>query len=202
MLRLLNMANSAALDMPQKISSIREAIFMFGRVQLSRLVQIMLLAQQSGTAVTSDPILQTAMVRGRLMEGLADALGWSTLRDQAFMVGILSLVDTLFHRPMTEVLSLYNLEDSVSNALLHRSGKLGVLLQLTTASENADGEAMLQKFPRLDFDQFDRIQIEAVKWANNICPPASETRQGGAPPPGSGGPGTKSFLCVYGNEII
>jgi hypothetical protein len=30
---------------------------MLGRMQLSRLVQIMLFAQQSGTAVTPDPVL-------------------------------------------------------------------------------------------------------------------------------------------------
>jgi c-di-GMP-related signal transduction protein len=170
-LRLLMMANSAAVGMTRKVSSLREAIFMLGRVQLSRLVQIMLFAQQSGTAVTSDPVLQTAVVRGRLMEGLAGALGWSALRDRAFMVGMLSLVDTLFHQPLTEVLDLLNLEESLQNALLHRSGNLGILLQLVEASENADGEAamtLLQHFPGVDFDQFNRVQVEALKWANNI----------------------------------
>jgi EAL and modified HD-GYP domain-containing signal transduction protein len=76
-LRLLRMANSAAFVMTRKVSSLRDAIFLLGRVQLSRLVQIMLFTQNSGTAVTSDPVLQTAVVRGRLMEGLAGALGWS-----------------------------------------------------------------------------------------------------------------------------
>ena len=169
-LRLLRMANSAAIGMTRKISSLREAIFMLGRLQLSRLVQIMMFAQ-SGAAMTSDPVLQTAVVRGRLMEGLAGALCWSTLRDQAFMVGMLSMVDTLFQQPLSEVLDLFNLDESLQNALLHRSGKLGILLQLVVASENADGEAamvLLQNFPGLDFDQFNRTQVEALKWANNI----------------------------------
>jgi c-di-GMP-related signal transduction protein len=170
-LRLLKMANSAAFGAVRTISSLRQAIVMLGRVRLNRLVQVMLFSQQNGTAATSDPLLQTAVVRGRLMEGLAGALGWAKLRDRAFMVGMLSLVDTLFHQPMTEVLGLLNLEDSVRDALLHRSGELGSLLALVTASENAEGGAamaLLQDFPQLDFEQFNRAQIEALKWANSI----------------------------------
>ena len=170
-LRLLKMSNSAAFGTVRKVSSLRQAILMLGRVRLNCLVQVMLFAQQNGTTMTSDPLLQTAVVRGRLMEGLAGALGWSTLRDRAFMVGMLSLIDTLFHQPMTEVLDLFNLEESLQNALLHRTGELGTLLQLVTASENADGEAamaLLQDFPQLNFDQFNRAQVEALKWANDI----------------------------------
>jgi c-di-GMP-related signal transduction protein len=170
-LRLLKMSNSAAFGTVRKVSSLRQAILMLGRVRLNCLVQVMLFAQQNGTTMTSDPLLQTAVVRGRLMEGLAGALGWSTLRDRAFMVGMLSLIDTLFHQPMTEVLGLFNLEESLQNALLHRTGELGTLLHLVTASENADGEAamaLLEHFPQLDFDQFNRAQVEALKWANNI----------------------------------
>ena len=170
-LRLLKMSNSAAFGGLRKVSSLREAILMLGRVQLNHLVQVMLFAQQSGTPMTSDPLLQTAVIRGRLMEGLAGALGWAALRDRAFMVGMLSLIDTLFHQPMTEVLDLFNLEESLQDALLHRIGDLGTLLQLVTASENADGEvamALLKHFPQLDFNLFNRAQVEALKWANNI----------------------------------
>ena len=140
-LRLLKMVNAAAFGMTKKISTLREAIFMLGRVKLSRLVQIMLFAQQSGAAMTSDPLLQTAIVRARLMEGLADALGWTKLRDRAFMVGMLSLIDIVFQQPMADLLALINLEESLQHAIMHRSGPLGTLLQLVTASEIEDGAA-------------------------------------------------------------
>ncbi|HEY1856763.1 EAL and HDOD domain-containing protein [Acidocella sp.] len=170
-LNLLKMVNAAAFGMAKKISTLREAIFMLGRVRLSRLVQIMLFAQQSGAAVTSDPLLQTAIVRGRLMEGLADALGWTKLRDRAFMVGMLSLVDAVFQQPMPDLLALINLEESLQNAIMHRSGQLGTLLQLVMASESADGAAtlaLLPHFPGLNADEFNRLQVEALQWANTM----------------------------------
>ncbi len=170
-LRLLKMVNAAAFGATKKIATLREAIFMLGRLKLGRLVQIMLFAQQSGAAMTSDPTLQTAMVRARLMEGLADALGWTKLRDRAFMVGMLSLIDIVFQQPMTDLLALINLEESLQQAIMQRSGPLGSLLQLVTASEIEDGAhipALLPQFPQLQADEFNRLQVEALNWANHI----------------------------------
>jgi c-di-GMP-related signal transduction protein len=171
-LRLLKMVNSAAFGMTKKkVSTLREVIFMLGRVQMGRLVQIMLFAQQSDVAMTSDPVLQTAIVRARLMEGLAGALGLTALRDRAFMVGMLSLIDVVFQQPIADLLALINLEDSLQNAIIHRRGPLGRLLQLVMASESTDGTeipALLPQFPQLHADQFNQLQVEALNWANHI----------------------------------
>jgi EAL and modified HD-GYP domain-containing signal transduction protein len=170
-LRLLKMVNAAAFGMKKKISTLREAILMIGRTQLSRLVQIMLFAQQSGLAMTSDPVLHTAIVRARLMEGLADAVGWPDLRDRAFMVGMLSLIDVVFQQPMADLLALINVEENLQSAIMHRSGPLGCLLQLVMAGEMEDGAeltGLLPQFPQLQADQFNQLQVEALNWANRI----------------------------------
>jgi c-di-GMP-related signal transduction protein len=171
-LRLLKMVNSAAFGMTKKkVSTLREVIFMLGRVQMGRLVQIMLFAQQSDVAMTADPVLQTAIVRARLMEGLAGALGLSALRDRGFMVGMLSLIDVVFQQPMADLLALINLEDSLQTAIMHRRGPLGSLLQLVMASESTDGMeilALLPQFPQLHADQFNQLQVEALNWANHM----------------------------------
>lgn len=170
-LRLLKMVNAAAFGMKKKISTLREAILMIGRTQLSRLVQIMLFAQQSGLAMTSDPVLHTAIVRARLMEGLADAVGWPDLRDRAFMVGMLSLIDVVFQQPMADLLALINVEETLQNAIMHRSGPLGCLLQLVMTRETEDGTkltGLLPQFPQLQADQFNQLQVEALNWANRV----------------------------------
>jgi c-di-GMP phosphodiesterase len=170
-LRLLKTVNAAAFGMKKKVATLREAIFMLGRLRLSRLVQIMLFAQQSGLPVAADPVLQTAIVRARLMEGLADALGWTALRDRAFMVGMLSLIDIVFQQPMADLLALINLEESLQTAIMARSGPLGRLLQLVMASETADGAqlpSLLPQLPQLQADQFNQLQVEALDWANHI----------------------------------
>jgi c-di-GMP-related signal transduction protein len=170
-LRLLRTVNAVAFGLSRKITSIRNAIFMLGRVQLNRLVQIMIFAQQSAAGETADPLLQTAAIRGRLMEGLATALGWEMLKDRAFIVGMLSLVDVLFQQPLVEIIQHLNLDHITQDALLERTGDLGTLLQLIQAIEQDDRDIILLLTEQLglaDNDQLNRLHVEALRWANSL----------------------------------
>jgi EAL and modified HD-GYP domain-containing signal transduction protein len=169
--RLLRMANSVAYQQINKIYSLRNAILVLGRIQISRVVQIMLFAQHSAVDLNTDPLVQTAAVRGRLMEGMADSLGLSKVRDRAFMVGILSLADSLFSQSMTDILGILNLEETLYDAIIRRDGHLGALLNLIEASEKADGRMFRSVAHNLglkDIDLFNRWQIEAMRWASSL----------------------------------
>jgi EAL and modified HD-GYP domain-containing signal transduction protein len=154
-----------------KIYSLRNAILVLGRVQIGRVVQIMLFAQHSAVDLNTDPLVQTAAVRGRLMEGMADSLGLARVRDRAFMVGILSLADSLFSQSMSDILGILNLEETLHDAIIRRDGHLGALLNLVEASEKADGRvfrSVAQSLGLTDIDLFNRRQIEAMRWASNL----------------------------------
>jgi EAL and modified HD-GYP domain-containing signal transduction protein len=169
--RLLKLSNLSASRNSPKISSIRSAIKVLGRRQIHRFLQIMLFAQQSGTTAASDPLVQTALSRGCLMEGLANARGWSAIKDRAFLVGMLSVVDALFGQPLAEIVCLLNLDDSLQNALLRREGQLGTLLRLAEASERADSQMAITLMKQLnlsDLRQLNRMQVESFKWAANF----------------------------------
>ena len=169
--RLLKLSNLSASPNSPKISSIRSAIKVLGRTRIHRFLQIMLFAQQSGTNAASDPLVQTALSRGCLMEGLANARGWSAIKDRAFLVGMLSVVDALFGQPLAEIVSLLNLDENLKNALLRREGQLGTLLRLAEASERADSQntiTMMNNLNLSDLRQLNRMQVESFKWAANF----------------------------------
>jgi EAL and modified HD-GYP domain-containing signal transduction protein len=169
--RLLRVANSVAMHRPNKIYSLRNAILVLGQIQISRVVQLMLFAQQWDADLDTDPLVQTAAVRGRLMEEIADSLGLAKVRDRAFMVGILSLADSLFSQPLIEIVEILNLEEPLHDALLHRRGHLGALLKLVEASENADSRTFISVARELglsDVSEFNRWQVEALRWAGSL----------------------------------
>ena len=169
--RLLRMANSVAMQRLYKIYSLRNAILVLGQIQISRIVQLMLFAQQWDVDLNTDPLVQTAAVRGRLMEEIADSLGLSKVRDRAFMVGILSLADSLFNQSLIDILEILNLDDSLHDALLHRRGHLGALLNLVEASENADNRTFISVARELgltDMNDFNRWQVDALRWAGSL----------------------------------
>ena len=82
------------------------------------------------------------------------------------MTGILSLLDVLFEVPMSEIVESLHLSDDVTNALLSRQGRMGMLLTLTEKVETTDFDAVI---PLLDqcnitMDQLLSAQVESFGW--------------------------------------
>ncbi len=180
-LNLLRLTNSAAAGMPTKITSLRHAITLLGRRQLLRWLQLLLYSGAATTAGAVNPLLQLAATRGRLMELLVDRTpsvkeGGRDLIDQAFMVGILSLMPTLIGNSMNEILAQLPLARPVLDALGNRLGVLGDLLSLIESLENEDSEkaaAVLTRLPEIDTTYANSCLTRALAWANNLAREAS-----------------------------
>jgi EAL and modified HD-GYP domain-containing signal transduction protein len=141
--KLLVLVNSVAFGTHQGIRSVRQAITMLGRSQMRRWLQLALFATDDRRGL-DDPLVDLAAVRATFMERLAPlhpSLARSAdVREQAFMIGILSLLDQVFAIPMAELVTRLHLSDDVGAALSTHAGPLGSLLQVTERFENLDVE--------------------------------------------------------------
>ena len=132
---LLRMVNSAAnAAAPKTINSIKRAIMILGRKQLQRWIQILLYAAKQKSGGASDALMQTAAVRGKLLEFIAtaDRPHDKNHQDRAFMVGVLSLLDTLLGVAMCELV------ETLSICLLYTSihpAAVKIYLQLSVLKE-------------------------------------------------------------------
>lgn len=170
---LLRMVNSAASGLPSTINSIKRAIMILGRKQLQRWIQILLYAAKQKDGSASDALMQTATVRGKLLEfiAIADRPHDKNHHDRAFMVGTLSLLDTLLGIEMSELVSSLSIQKDMSDALLNRRGYLGRQLELIEAHEKGEFEkvsSMLAELGFLSISEFTRMELEAAAWANRI----------------------------------
>ena len=174
---LLRLTNSVGSGMATRITSLRHAITILGRRQLLRWLQLLLYSGSSSNAPTVNPLLQLAATRGRLMELLVDKApgikeGGRELIDQAFMVGILSLMPTLTSVSMDEVLAQLPVAKPVQDGLLSRGGILGNLLTLIESLENEDhvqAETILAHLPDIDAHYANNCLTRALTWANNLA---------------------------------
>jgi EAL and modified HD-GYP domain-containing signal transduction protein len=169
---LLRMTNSVGAGCTEKITSLRHAITVLGRRQLQRWLQLLVFAsgKQTGTA---NPLLMMAATRGRLMELLAAELrpADKLMADQAFMVGIMSLMPALIGQPITDIVAPLGLAANVRDALCAGSGELGDLLHLAESSENGDMTLLgssLANLPGLGVKAVNRAQTQALQWAFSI----------------------------------
>lgn len=172
-LNLMRLTNSAASGLRQKITSVRHAITVLGRRQLQRWLQLLVYADASPNGPLASPLMQLAATRGRFMELLAGELMGSDrdLVDRAFMTGIMSLMPTLLHVPIGEVMQGLNVANDVHEALEQRDGVLGRMLQLAEKQEEGDMDAcfaLVAELPGLDNDRVNAILAQALAWANNI----------------------------------
>lgn len=169
---LLRLVNSVASGVQRSIPSVSQAILVLGRKQLQRWLQLLLFTLQSGAAYPS-PLLVLAATRGKMMEVLAARQQRSADDcDEAFMAGILSLIDNLIDKPLTDVVDELGLGDRLAGALLRREGDFGTLLQLVESVEHPDLDythALLAQAGGLSLADLTAAEIQAMSWANQVA---------------------------------
>ncbi len=171
---LMRIVNSAASGLPSKINSIKRAIMILGRKQLQRWIQILLYAaNKEKNGGTSNVLMQTASVRGKMLEliAVADRPHDKNHQDRAFMVGVLSLLDTLLGIEMSKLVETLSIQKDMSDALVARRGYLGRQLQMIETYEKGEFEktsTILTEMGFLSFSEFTKMELEAAAWANRI----------------------------------
>lgn len=173
---LLRLVNSVAVGAKTKITNFSQAIAILGRRQLQRWLQMLIYANHLADGSAPNPLMQLAAARGRQMELLSAALAPAPdvpeLSDNAFMIGLFSLLEVLINLPMKDILSEMPMHDAVVDALLSRGqgGVLGQLLATITASEAGDFSAAQAALGALGVSAsaHAKAQVTALYWAGRI----------------------------------
>jgi EAL and modified HD-GYP domain-containing signal transduction protein len=178
---LLRMVNSAAMGLSTTINSIKRAITILGRKQLQRWVQILLYTARQNSNSGSDALMQTATVRGKLLELIAskDRPHDKNHQDRAFMVGILSLLDSLMGMDMKEIVTTLSIQKDMCDALILRRGYLGRQLELIEAQERGEFDhvqSILGELGFLEMYELTQMELEAAAWANQINEALKQTQ--------------------------
>jgi c-di-GMP-related signal transduction protein len=163
--KLLLLVNSVAMGLREKTLSVRHAMAILGRQQIKRWVQLALFAADDNSGM-AHPLVELAAVRACFMEQLAcrhpQLKSIHGSAEQAFMVGILSLLETIYAISMEEIIASLNLSDDVCAALTTRSGILGTLLKLAELTELSYCRVPAEQFEELGLSQED-VQIALIK---------------------------------------
>ncbi|OPX55514.1 hypothetical protein BTE48_08530 [Oceanospirillum multiglobuliferum] len=160
--RILRYINSAQYSLPRKIESLRQAIVLLGFDNLRSLVSMMVLAGSNRRGSTLMPI---ALLRAKMCECLARKYKLSPA-ENFFTVGLLSMLDAFFNRPLPDILADLPLHPSVESALLSFEGMMGDVLKVVEAYEKADWESV----EKSTFDKaiLADCYVDAMSWADGV----------------------------------
>ena len=170
---LLQIIHSADVGLGQKVTSLREAILLLGYEKLGKWSAVVL-----ETAALSDPnanlVHFDAMVRARLMELLAEQNAQSLNPGSAFLIGLMSKVDSMLGSSMHSALAKLSVNNEIAEFVLGREGVYGDMLVLAKACESEREADFSRAFSKLDFTlrQIHKAHTDALAWAEGVFHPA------------------------------
>jgi len=164
--RLLRYLNSAAFGFANEIHSVRHALSILGEREVRRWVRLVvtLAAGQN----RSSELVSSALVRARFCELLSPKVQHED--SDLFLLGLLSLMDSILQIPMAEVLDSVPIDQETKEVLLGRGTRLRPLYQLMLAQESADwqGVGTLAKSLSLRESEVAETYWQAMQWARQM----------------------------------
>ncbi|MCX7898093.1 MAG: HDOD domain-containing protein [Rhodocyclaceae bacterium] len=166
-LKLVALANSPVFGLERTITSLEQAILMVGRESLYRWLAIGLFRTGKGSP-RDEMLLEIALTRGRLLELIGTRLGLAKHEcDELFLVGLLSLIDSLLGQSITQIVERLRLPQAVRSVLLDSSGPWGRYLLLALAAERDRGDIVATLAEKIGLTLADLASAlnEARAWA-------------------------------------
>jgi len=173
--QLLQFINSGAFSFRTKISSIHHVLTLVGRIPLAQWLMLMIYSK----SVTKDghsPLMLMVKNRTELMENVLKTLQPDVRSNQlgeAYFVGVLSLIDTVFKVPLSKILDQMNISEDVEKALLYQKGILGEIYQLVHYIETFNTEEIhfFEKKFNLPAGSIEKIALESMRSVNKFEKP-------------------------------
>jgi c-di-GMP-related signal transduction protein len=170
--RLLRYLNSALFSWSSPIHSVRHALSLLGDEELRRWLGLLGLASLADGKPSA--LIVTAVIRGRFGELLSARTRLASRSSEMFLMGLLSLFDTVLESPMEDVVAGLGLSTDVREALLgggDESSRLYRVFKLILAWERAEWDNVIALSESLNIDTSTVADAygEAVTWSDRIC---------------------------------
>ena len=171
-IQMLRLVNAASTGNTREINSVHQALLLLGRAPLVRYFQVLLYSLDNRYACLN-PLMHAAAWRGKFMEIMVrhtQHTEGSNLQDQAYMVGMFSMMSALFNQDLAEILSRFNLSYEISQSILAHTGMLGNLLKIAEALqfESLSVVQALVLEQSYSLETLMNAQNEAFAWVRNF----------------------------------
>lgn len=167
--KLLRYLNSSYFSLVNDIESISHAVSYLGEEEIQRFVTLVAISE-----IASDKpleLVRLASVRAKFCEELGDKNPQRHNINELFMLGLFSLLHTMFNMTMEEVLGKIPLSDNLRSALIQRSGPLSIFLETAIAYEKGDTDTVVTCATRLNIETHELypIYLSAIRFGDSFA---------------------------------
>lgn len=141
--KLLRYINSPGFGLSVEVQSFRHAVMMLGYTRLKRWCALLLATSCKDANLR--PVMVASFRRGIFLEYLMGAEQDEQLRDEVFILGVLSLLDKLLKRPFEELLRNLHVPERVRETLVAGQGPYMPYLKVVEAIEQGPDERISER---------------------------------------------------------
>lgn len=166
--KLLRYLNSASFGLRGRVTSIRHALALLGEQCLRKWTSVAALVDLAGDK--PGELITTALVRARFCELLASPLCLPRRETDLFLLGLISVMDAVLDRNMSDILTEIQLPPEVKSALLGENNKLKPALDSVVAQERGDWEQVRNCVSLMEIDEskFPDAYFSAIQWVKEL----------------------------------
>lgn len=170
--KLLKLINNPVVHLRKEVSSIKQAIVLLGLSEIKKWIYVLMIrgADHGGKDSKEKEIIHFSLIRGKLGELIGGKMGGETLASKYFLLGIFSLMDTLLHIPMVNLLNDLPLSSEIKDALAGQENEAADILHFLFNIEQAfhHGKEIDRNLTMLTEEELFQLYAMASEWATKI----------------------------------
>ena len=166
--KLLRYINSAYYSLNNPISSVQQALAYLGQKEIRRFISMIALSNLAEEKPSE--LARSACFRGKFCESLASISPENVSEQEAFTLGLLSLIDAFIEQPMEVILEALPLEDRIKSALTNDNCELGSLLKLVEYYEKGQWSEVTTLSEQIGIEEkkLPELYLHACLWSNSM----------------------------------
>jgi EAL and modified HD-GYP domain-containing signal transduction protein len=166
--KLLKFINSLAFGFRSEIRSIRQALVLLGKKEISKWLS--LISLKSIGENKPDELIITAICRAKFCELIAPRVGLKNRNSDLFLMGMFSLMDAFLDQPLSDILAQLPISEDIKTALLGGKSRFRDIYELILAYETGDWERLSRKAAKLELEEKEvkEFYLNSLEVSNQI----------------------------------
>lgn len=163
---LLEMVNHMARN--SEITSIRHAAAMLGQKELKKWINTAVINVMY--ADKPSEVTRVSLLRAKFAENLAKTFELAGKTEELFLMGLFSVLDVILEKTMAEALEVVKVSKDISDALVHKQGKLAPILDFVQKYESADWAEISRQMVlyNIDMEVVEKAYMDALVWYRRL----------------------------------
>jgi c-di-GMP-related signal transduction protein len=166
--KLFRFLNSPIFAFSREIKSIQHALVLLGINEVRKWISVVALAAMGADKPSA--LMTALIIRAKFCEKLAPLVHKDGQSLEYFLMGLLSMIETILDSPRAQILNQVAASPDVKAALLEGNGPLKPVLDLVVATEKGAWQEISHFSAQLDISEETLMEsyMGAIKWGNEV----------------------------------